>query len=147
MYRIITSTTKEEHFESPSAAAFGMMTYCGNTVPNSSSTVNSVSVQPLKITARSSTNPGKNSADSSYYWGDYDVYGDLYVHGNIYARNIDNTIIDENEDYRRYIVPFDTDPKTNVWEGQPGQMGFTANYAYLCVGGNTWVRMGIQSSW
>ena len=147
MYRIITSTTKEEHFESPTAAAFGMMTYCGNTAPNSSSTVNSVSVPTLKISARSGVDLSKNSVNNSAYWGDYDVYGDLYVHGNVYARNIDSSVIGEDENYTNYIVPFESDPKTNTWPGTPGQIGFTANYAYLCVSGNTWVRMSIQSNW
>lgn len=133
MYRIITSTTKEEHFESPNAAAFGMMTYCGNASPNS--TVSSNSVSSLKITPRLST-----AQESAGYFGEYDVYGDLYIHGNIYAKNLNaNSSITVNE--------LATDPTGNTWMGETGELAFTANYAYLCVNTNSWIRWKIDSNW
>jgi len=140
MYRIITSTTKEEHFESPAAAAFGMTNYCiGNTLPNIGTTASTESVSTFKVLPRSNTTP---YVDSTMYYGDYDVYGDLYVHGNIYARNF--TMDSETEES---IIMLETDPKSNSWEGSTGSIAFSANYAYLCTGNNIWVRWKIDSTW
>jgi len=142
MYRIITSTTKEEHFESPAAAAFGMTNYCiGNTLPNIGTTAGSELVSTLKVLPKSNTNP---YVDSTMYHGDYDVYGDLYVHGNIYARNF--SVESENE-IEETITVLETDPTSNSWVGSTGSIAFSANYAYLCTGNNTWVRWKINSTW
>jgi len=142
MYRIITSTTKEEHFESPNAAAYGMMTYCGgNTYPNTSSASSSVT-SDLKVTPRVAGSL-TSTADSTMYHGDYDVYGDLHIHGNIYVRNIEEFEYAKNP----LVTELTQDPTSNTWPGVPGTVGFTANYVYICTSSDTWVRIKSDSTW
>lgn len=147
MYRIITSTTKEEHFESPNAAAYGMMMYCANTMPNGQSTTNTLSSMEanIKIIARPPRRLPINKPEISYdyYYGDYDVYGDLYVHGNVYARNYEETVSSEVSK----ITILSMDPTSNTWQGNIGEMACTSNYAYMCVASDSWVRWKIDSRW
>lgn len=152
MYRIITSTTKEEHFESPTAAAYGMMMYCGNTAPNSA-VINSgidSSMANIKISPRIPVAPNgvpygrtTSSYDSDDYYGDFDVYGDLYVHGNIHARNYST----ESSVTIPKITMLPADPTTATWQGNIGDMAFSANYAYICVNTDNWARFKIERSW
>lgn len=138
MYRIITSTTKEEHFESPNAAAFGMMTYCGSNAPTMPGTTSST--MPLRVSIRT---PQSAAASTASYYGDYDIYGDLYVHGNIFARNL----VEPVTEYKTKIMMLDTDPTGPNWTGSPGDMAFTSNHAYICVENDSWVKLSLVHSW
>lgn len=151
MYRIITSTTKEEHFESPTAAAYGMMMYCGNTAPNTAVITSGVdtSMANIKISPRVPVAPNgtpiirtATSYDSDDYYGDFDVYGDLYVHGNIHARNYSTHSMAMPK-----ITILTADPTSTTWQGNIGDMAFTNNHAYICVQTDSWARFKIDRSW
>lgn len=157
MYRIITSTstTREEHFESPNAAAYGMTTYCGNTTPiygnTSPQTKNdygSVIQQPPQNGNIKVKNAMENEWGGYEYWNEYHCWGDLMVHGTTTISSdliVEGTITGRGSTTE--IKMLDADPTASNIAGNVGELAVTDNYMYLCVSTDSWIRWPIQSTW
>lgn len=167
MYKVITHSIREEHFDAPSTAAFGLATYCNtqpvaNTVEGNSTPTISSMVPGMTICMRDGFEPKKSKADLSIskilvddynddYWNDYgffDAYGDLYLHGDLY---LDGDLIMYGTLSGRGTISkvpkLDANPKANSWPGKAGDIARTSSHIYLCVEDDKWIRWAIQESW
>lgn len=163
MYKVVTHSIREEHFDTPATAAFGLATYC-NTQPigNSMSGNSGPTISSMAFCQRDGFGPRKAECDPSKaritvdeyddeYWNDYglfDAYGDLYLHGDLY---LDGDLMLYGTLSGRgtisNIAKLDTAPRNNTAPGQPGDIARTSSHIYLCVEKDKWVRWGIQEAW
>lgn len=156
MYKVVTHTIKEEHFEHPYLAEQGMAIHTGGNVkpsygkpgPLSKNTGHNVITEPpqdgnIKVKMPSNGHWGGYEWDGEYHaWGDLSVHGklsvaeDLVVDGAIAGRGSVST-----------VTVLDTEPMGNTRAGNIGELARTSSHMYLCIETDHWIRWPVQTSW
>lgn len=158
MYRVVTHTIKEEHFEHPYLAEKGMAVHTGANVGygNTAPTMGSLRGSNADVITPCPPPNGNvivkmpmNENWGGYeYYGEYHCWGDLMVHG---TATISSDLIVEGTITGRgtvtNIVVLDTAPTGNTWAGNVGDMCRTSDFMYLCTEQDKWVRWAIQDQW
>lgn len=156
MYKVVTHTIKEEHFEHPYLAEQGMAVHTCNTAPVMSNSTpmgrnsghGGVITQPptdgnIKIKMPLNENWNGYEWHGEYHaWGDLTVHGQLSVNGDIM---IEGTIAGRGSVSTVQVL--DTEPTGNTWAGNVGDLAKTSSHMYLCVEPDKWLRWSVQSSW
>lgn len=143
MYKVVTHTIKEEHFEHPYLAEKGMAIHC-NTAPMSSRVV----TKPPQDGNVKVKMPLDGDWGGSDCWGEYQAWGDLCVYGKTI---IDGDLTVEGTITGRgsisTVLTMDTNPTGNTYTGNVGDLARTSSHMYLCVETDKWVRWPIQDKW
>lgn len=154
MYRVVTHTIKEEHFEHPYLAERGMEIHCnttpgyGNVSVQSPNNYGSVIKQPPTDGNIKVKTPMEEDWGGYEYWNNYHCWGDLIVHGKTSVHSdlmVDGVITGRGSVTDVKIL--DTEPTANSVTGNIGELARTSSHMYLCVAENSWVRWPIQTSW
>jgi len=164
MYKMITHTITEEHFDHPVTAEYGIGIHHGNTMPKLSNVhvphgmpihgnvhPRTYGVSTDSVLLPPGTKPSGNikvKMSPWHVWGMYDAYGDLFLHGDMYAEGdimtagtINGTGSTAN------VTVLATDPTSNTWSGNVGELAQGPSYMYLCTSSDTWVRWKIDAKW
>lgn len=154
MYRVVTHTIKEEHFEHPYLAEKGMEVHSnttpgyGNISTKSKNNYGSVIQQPPMDGNIKVKTPMEDEWGGHEYWNNYHCWGDLTVHG---STTISNDLIVAGTISGRgsvtEVMLLDTAPAANVTPGNIGALARTSTHMYLCVEQDKWIRWELQESW
>lgn len=168
MYKVVTHTIKEEHFEHPALAEKGMAVhtggnvnpYYGNITPKMGS-MRGPMRGPMRGSNADVITPGPptdgnvkirmplNENWGDYEWhGEYHAWGDLAVHGSLSVVEdlmVDGTIAGRGS--VSTVTVMTTEPTGNTWTGNIGELARTSSHMYLCVETDHWIRWPVQSSW
>jgi hypothetical protein len=163
MYKVVTHTIKEEHFEHPHLAEKGMAIHNGhgnhgNTKPYYG-TVRPVSrdvrgrnsdvITPHPPDGNVIVKMPLNEDWGGYdYWGQYHCWGDLTIHGSTVVSGdltVEGAIVGRGTTSN--VIMLETAPTTNTWAGNVGDLAKNTNFMYLCVEQDKWIRWSIQSTW
>ena len=163
MYKVITHTIKEEHFEHPVLAEKGMAIHTqSNTKPHYGNThpvmspaggirrSNAGVVAPCPPTDGNIVvkMPSNGDWEGTEYWGEYQCWGDLNVYGSATVSSdliVEGTITGTGS--TADIKMLDVAPTVNTWPGKIGELCRTSNFMFVCVAPDTWIRWAIQESW
>lgn len=154
MYRVVTHTIKEEHFEHPILAEKGMEIHCnttpsyGNTKVQSKNNYGSVIQQPPMDSNVKIRTPLEDEWGGYEYWNSYHCWGDLVVHG---STTLSSDLIVEGTITGRGSVTevklLDTTPAANATPGNVGDLARTSTHMYLCVEQDKWIRWAVEHTW
>ena len=158
MYRVVTHTIKEEHFEHPYLAEKGMAYHTGANVsygntkpkitPLRGSNTDVITPCPPDTGNIIVKMPLEADWGGNEYYGEYHCWGDLMVHGT--ATITSNLIVEGTIAGRGSVAEvmlLDAAPTSNAWTGNIGEMCRTTDFMYLCVEQDKWVRWAIQDQW
>ena len=165
MYKVVTHTITEEHYDHPSTASVGLIKHrndpslsCGNTMPGTSSLYSAMMLIPSlpdEVCFEIYWPPGKTDGNANIKvklpveWESYDAIGDLNLYGDLKV-NGDLTVtgtINSEQSSSMKIGTLEADLKSNDMPGTVGDMAVSSSFAYLCVDKDTWVRWPIQTKW
>lgn len=157
MYRVVTHTIKEEHFEHPYLAEQGMAVHTANVSPvvgkpkpmqrNPQGHGSVITQPPTDGNIRIKMPLNEEWGDYEWY-GEYHAWGDLTVHGKMHIKEdliVEGTIAGRGSVSTVRIL--DTEPTGNTWTGNVGELAKTSSHMYLCVEPDQWIRWSTQSSW
>lgn len=156
MYKVVTHTIKEEHFDHPYLAEQGMAVHTGgntrpaygNSSPLSKNSGHNVITEPPQDGNIKVKMP-LNEHWGGYEWsGEYHAWGDLCVHGKLSVvedLTVDGTIAGRGS--VSTVMVLDTEPMGNTWAGNIGELARTSSHMYLCVETDYWIRWPVQTTW
>lgn len=168
MYKVVTHTIKEEHFEHPHLAEQGMAIHNGtvsNTKPYyGNNRPHYGNVGPVANSIRNRNGdvitpcppdgniivkmPMEGDWGGYEYWGEYHCWGDLMIHGSTVISGdltVDGAIVGRGT--TNNITVLETTPASNTWAGNVGDLARNTNFMYLCVEQDKWIRWSIQTTW
>lgn len=155
MYKVVTHTIKEEHFDHPYLAEQGMAVHTGTNAPMTANispkrrSSEHEMVNPLPKDGNTKIKMALENCWEDYEWfGDYWAYGDLNVEGILTVGKdlvVSGSIAGRGS--MTTVTVLDTAPEGNTWTGNIGEMARTSSHMYLCVNTDNWIRWPIQSSW
>lgn len=167
MYKVVTHTIKEEHFEHPVLAEKGMAIHTngttGNTSPKWSGTPRwggkgnvRPRMEPNSVISCPPTDgnlvvkmPLENDWEGyQWYESEYHAWGDVKIHGQLMVSSdltVDGVIAGRGS--VSTVTVLSVVPTGNTWAGNIGELARTDSHMYLCVEPDKWVRWSIQSNW
>lgn len=147
MYKKITHSIQEEHFDHPALAEYAIKT--GNIKPITGNIrqPNSADLVLWPIDGNCDHYSGNimvPMAGPVYMINrDVEIHGNILVSGNIisaagHLHGVGTTTT---------VIKLAESPPTSNWPGQQGELAVDKTYMYLCVENGKWVRWPVNQSW